>query len=188
MRCVSTHPLIHSSQHSLWVTWWYVPPCMHESVNMTEQSCDSSGIQNLSRIIFDPLIILNLILIILLGWWLSRRPPGGSVFPCWESQASQPSHPRIHHCTLHTAHWDALHNSKMHTAMCCASACRCPTAQYIASLTARCTLHTEMQYTIVRCELHSWDSMCCAIASGCTIAQLIASITARCTLRWIALF
>ena len=40
---------------------------MHESVNMMKQSCDSSGIQNLSRIIFKVLNILILILIILLG-------------------------------------------------------------------------------------------------------------------------
>ena len=43
---------------------------MHESVNMMKQSCDSSGIQTLSRIIFNALIILNNlihILIILLG-------------------------------------------------------------------------------------------------------------------------
>ena len=40
---------------------------MHESVNMMKQSCDSSGIQNLSRIIFKVLNILIFILIILLG-------------------------------------------------------------------------------------------------------------------------
>ena len=59
----------------------------HESV---KQSCDSSGIQKLSRIIFNAHIIILTILtimIVMVGWWLSS----GSVFPCWESFTTWPS-------------------------------------------------------------------------------------------------
>ena len=58
-----THPLISAFLMSDLM----IPPMhMHESVNMMKQSCDSSGIQNLSRIIFESLIILNILILIIL--------------------------------------------------------------------------------------------------------------------------
>ena len=59
-------PFQPTGLHSLWMSWWSTARCAHESVNMVEQSSDSSGIWILSRIIFNPpnFILINIVTMI----------------------------------------------------------------------------------------------------------------------------
>ena len=64
-------PFQPTGLHSLWMSWWSTAWCAHESVNMVEQSSDSSGIWILSRIIFNPpnFILINFVTMIIPPWW-----------------------------------------------------------------------------------------------------------------------
>ena len=116
-------PFQPTGLHSLWMSWLSTARCAHESVNMVEQSSDSSGIRILSRIIFNPpnFILINIVTMIHDNTMIMITliyPDGtmivnaASVFPCWESEASQPSHPGIHQ--THSAPTFTL-NQSLHT-------------------------------------------------------------------------
>ena len=126
-------PFQPSGLHSLWMSWWSTARCAHESVNMVEQSSDSSGIWILSRIIFNPpnFILINIVTMIhdntmimittlKISWWDDdcQRSQCLPLLGEWSFTTFPSRHPSTHSAptftlnqSLHTESNDTIHFS-----------------------------------------------------------------------------